>query len=194
MTKFTLALMLLAVIIGTTKALDKSVISDQDRCYLFRLHDTFQQLLQVEKNPQRNQYAVFVHGSDMPDFKSCKKQAGNKIFLTQPLQSYDPQLCPFIAARLPLKVKDHTEKVIFDTMKPSCPTISKAYLFTYLSPCVNCDNEIETYANACADVLDMLVVGYLHPYKDVKASIAKVKGMDKVAMTQIDLQRDGANC
>ena len=143
---------------------------------LFFLYDDFEDVEDIEKI----------------NFANCKKYTGSQVFLTRGSTLKNPlkrQNCPLVAAKLPKVIEEHTEAIIFNNAK-FCPKKTKAYLYSYFSPCVSCDNIIKNHVLDCAGDVTQgpydLIIGYSKAYRDIKESEKAIKEMKKhVVMTMI---------
>lgn len=175
---------------------DNPQVSRNDEEILREIRDVFKEKLGDEKAQRRSQYAVFLY-DDYDDIKKihfdrCKRYTGGQVFLTRETSLKHPlkrDNCPFVAAKLPKDIEAHTEAMIFSAAKDFCPKKSRAYLYSYFSPCVACDNAIKNYVYGCADKAPFdLIIGYSKEYRDVKESKKEINKMKKhVAMTNIGL-------
>lgn len=202
---FVPTLLLVVLLDASAKAEPSSVITTTDYDILEDIYQTFQAIFNTEKNNiNKMQYAVLYYGSEDTksiDFTKCKAQTQGSVFLDEPLITFDPNKCKFIAGKLKDKKNRHTEKIILWSFRESltgnmknydpkrCPVPSagnkNVYLFSYYSPCAKCDSTIQEFVQGCGKNFNRLIVGYHTAYKDLSESEAIILKTTKVAMKSI---------
>ncbi len=174
-------------------------VSPEDITILKALRDTFTPLYNDERtSPELDQFAVLYYGSgDKIDktlvTEACKAQTGSKVFLKEVKNDFDISKCTFIAAKLNNENSFHTEGLIFKSLEQPtkgqiCPgkKDKNIYLYTYLSPCINCVALIQKFMSSCQNrEFKKLIVGFYNPYKDFQQAIPEIRDTKDVAIKQV---------
>jgi hypothetical protein len=180
--------------IWLTKADHPNVIKPVDRNVLTELHAVFQPIFNRERTfPHQRQYAVLYYGSPNLQasirFRQCERQTGGAVFINGPHLGFCIRQCNFIAGRQIAPGGLHTEAMILQSIPNVCPSSQtpngNMYLFTFNSPCTECDAIIRLFVQRCGHRFKRLIIGYAQPFRDVVQSEQIIRATPQAAMTQI---------
>lgn len=205
-----LLLALCGSIVPQTSADPSSVVTAEDKDILSQLGTIFQKEFKAA-GYRGVQFAVLYYGSkDVKgsiNFAACKAQTSDRVFIEVPDLSFNPTKCSFIAGKQKDGKDRHTEKIILWSFRKAltsnvknydlsrCPKVdgdpakSNAYLFTYHSPCLKCDETIKEFADACGEGHFLrLIVGYTNAFTDEAQSVEMIEKTKGVAIAKVPIE------